>query len=197
MADPLTTNILLAIPTPGTDSGTWGTPINGDFNILDACFGSINFATLSNADVTLSTSQSQVSILNFNGSLTGSVTITLGAVIKSWMCYNQCLGLGSFVITVQGSTASGNVVCLPPGWCQVAWDGLNMNYVNLGVVGQIVGYPAAAVPQWVAAASNSPYLNCNGSSFSGSTYPLLAQIIPSLVLPNLPLSGGINMIRAA
>ena len=197
MADPLTTNILLAIPTPGTDSGTWGIPINGDFNILDACFGSITITSLSNAPVTLSTTQSQVAILNFNGTLSGSVTITLGAVIKSWMCYNQCVGLGNFVITVQGNPATGNVVCLPPGWSQIAWDSLNMSYVNLGVVGQIIGFPTAAIPNWVTGASIPPYLICNGAVFNGGTYPLLAQIIPSLILPNLPFSGGINMIRAA
>lgn len=33
-------------------------------------------------------------------------------------------------------------------------------------------------------------LTADGSSFSGATYPLLAEVYPSLVLPNLPTEDG-------
>lgn len=191
MSDPTTTNIVLAVPTRGSDVGTWDSPINGDMNILDGCAGSVTSKSLTNANVTLSTPESQVSILRFSGTLSGNVTITLGAIIKSWVVENVCTG--AFVVTVQGSPATGNVVGLPPGSCQIYWDGTNISFVNLGRIGEYWDYPSTAVPSWVTACSIPPYLHCNGGSFSAVTYPLLSGILGTTTLPDTLGRGRFNL----
>src|SRR5882724_1227588 len=114
MPDPATTNLVLAVPTRGSDSGTWDTPVNGDMIILDACAGSVTTKSLTNANITLSTTESQVSILRFTGTMTGNVTVLLGAVIKSWIVENLSVN-PSFVLAIVGSTGTGRVIMPPPG----------------------------------------------------------------------------------
>ncbi len=180
MPDPTTTNLVLAVPTRGSDVGTWDTPVNGDMNILDACAGSVTATSLSNSPVTLSTTQSQVAILRFTGVLSGSVVVTLGAVIKSWIFEN--LTTGAFTITISGG--SGNVIALPDGSCQAYWDGVNMKFINLGRVGQYWDQAVSAVPAWVTACTVPPALNCDGTTFSAVTYPQLNKVLAGNTLPS-------------
>lgn len=201
MADPTTTNIVLAVPTRGSDSGTWDTPVNGDMIILDACAGSVTTKSLSNVTVTLSTTESQVNILRFTGVLTATVLVKLGAVIKSWTCEN--LTTGSFLVQIQGSTGTGNVVALPPGACQIYWDGTNVAFINLGRIGSYFQYAGASFPPWVVGCSVQPMLSCDGSTFSSSIYPLLFAILGTTTLPDLRgrvlinLNGGTGRVTAA
>lgn len=184
MPDPTTTNIVLAVPTRGTDPGTWDTPVNGDMVILDACAGSVTTKTLSNVNVTLSTTESQVSIIRMSGTLTGNVVFTLGAVIKSWIVENSTINPG-FQIAVRGSTGTGNQIMPPPGSSQIYWDGTNMGFVNLPIpLGGYWDFAGAAVPSWVSVCTVPPFLLCDGSTYSSSTYPLLFAIISTTILPD-------------
>jgi microcystin-dependent protein len=201
MADPTTTNLVLSVPVRGSDVGVWDTPVNGDFNIIDAVAGSVTSKSLTNADVTLSLTESQVSILRFSGTLTGNVVITLGAIIKSWICENNTTG--SFTLQVRGSSIGPTFVGLPPGSCQIYWDGTSINFVNLGRVGEYWDYAGATVPLWVTASSTPPYLHCNGGTFSAVTYPQLNAILGTTTLPDsrarmrIPLDGGTNRVTSA
>lgn len=180
MSDPVTVNIGLATPVRGTDAGTWDVPINGDMTILDTCAGSVTSKSLSNSNVTLTTAEAQVAILRFSGVLSSNVTITVSAVIKSWVCENTCTG--AFVVKIAGS--AGNVVALPPGSCQVYWDGSNVSFLNLGKVGEFWDYIGSSVPAWVTNCTVPPYLLCDGSTFSAVTYPLLNSILSGTTLPD-------------
>jgi microcystin-dependent protein len=199
MPDPTTSNIVLAIPSHGSDVDTWDAPLNSNAGILDAIAGSVTSKSLTNAPVTLTTTECRVSILRFSGTLTGNVTITLAAIIKSWICENTTTG--AFTVTISGG--SGNVVALPPGSCQVYWDGTNVSFINLGRVGEYWDYAGSAVPAWVTACSIPPYLLCDASSFSSGTYPLLAAILGTTTLPDMRgrsrafLTGGTGRITTA
>ena len=74
MADPLTTNIQLAVPLRATDVGTWDVPVNGDFTIIDQCFGGVQTYALNNSNVNVTVSQAQNSVIRLTGTLTSSVS---------------------------------------------------------------------------------------------------------------------------
>ncbi len=199
---PTTTNIGLSTPPHGANVDTWDAdPINNNSGILDAVFGSVTTKSLTNADVTLSTTESQVSVLRFTGTLSGNVVITLGAVIKSWICENNTVG--AFNLQVRGSTIGPTFVGLPPGSSQIYWDGTSINFVNLGRVGEWWDYPGTAVPAWVTACSTPPYLHANGGTFSAVTYPQLNQILGGTTLPDtrgrsrFALNGGTARLTTA
>lgn len=199
---PTTTNILLSVPAHGTNVDTWDAdPINNNSAILDAIFGSVTTKSLTNAPVPLTTTESRVNILRFTGTLTGNVVITLGAVIKSWICENNTLG--AFTILMQGSPGTGNKCALPPGSCQIYWDGTNVSFINLGIIGKYEDYPSAAIPAWVTTCTVPPYLLCDGTTFSAVTYPILNMILGGTTLPDsrgrvrYALNGGTGRLIAA
>lgn len=182
MSDPTTTNIALAVPTHLSDSGAWDTPMNNNFTELDALFGSVTSKTLSSSDVVLTQTECQVAILRFSGTLSANVTITLTTTIKSWICENNTTG--SFVVKVSGG--SGNIVALPPGSCEIYWDGTNVSFINMGRVGEFFDYVSSSVPAWITNCSVPPALNCDGSSFSAVTYPRLSAVLGGgTTLPDL------------
>jgi len=66
-----------SVPTPGTESGTWGADLNANtFAVIDSNLGGIVTKTLSNAPVTLSAAESQNLILRLTGTLTSAVQVT-------------------------------------------------------------------------------------------------------------------------
>ena len=88
MSDPTTSNVLLAVPTHGSDVNTWDVPVNANSTAADGFFGGVVTVSLSNSPVTLSAPsgvvaptagpfQSQNRILKFTGTLTGNVQVTL------------------------------------------------------------------------------------------------------------------------
>lgn len=183
MADPTTANIQLSVPTRGSNVGTWDVPNNGDFTLIDAMLGAgITSKTLSSSNVTISISEAQVAILRFSGTLSANVQVTLPAIYKKWTIQNLCLGLSTYAITLTGG--SGNVIGLPPGSCEVAWDGTNCYFVNYKTLGEYWDHPVATVPPWITACTVPPALNCNGSTFSSGTYPQLAELLGTTTLPS-------------
>lgn len=178
---PTTNNIKLSTPPHGGSVNTWDAdPINNNSGILDTCFGSVTSTALSATPVTLSATDLQVSVLRFSGALAGNVAVSVAALKKTWIVENLCTGL--FVVTLTGG--SGNIIALPPGSCQVYWDGTNMSFINLGRVGEYWDYPGTSVPAWITACTVPPALACIGGTFSAVTYPLLNAILGGTTLPD-------------
>jgi microcystin-dependent protein len=194
-----TANIQLATPANGSFVGTWDQPVNANTTVIDAVAGSITTKSLTNANVTLSVTEAQVAILRFTGVLTGNCIITLPAIIKSWICEN--LTTGAFTVKISGS--SGNVVALRPGSCQVYWDGTNVQFINLGGVGDYWDASEADTPLWVSSCTVPPALKCDGSTFSSVTYPILNARLGGTTLPDFSgrtaayLNGGTGRITTA
>lgn len=148
--------------------------------IIDSAFGGVTSKSLSSSNISLSISEAQASILRFSGAISANITVTLPAIIKSWVIEN--LTTGAFTVTLTGG--SGQVLGLPPGSCQAYWDGTNAKFMNLGRVGQYWDHAVAAVPAWITACTVPPALNCDGTAFSAVTYPLLNQILGTTTLPD-------------
>lgn len=185
MADPTTTNIVLAVPTRGSDVGTWDVPLNGDMTIIDACFGSVTTVALSNVTpVALSASQAQANVLRFTGTLTANVVVTIPSIIKGWIVENLCT-VGIFGVFVQNASG-GQQIGIPPGESiDVYSDGTNMKYRNFGRIGSYLDIGAPSTPSWIVSSTIPPYLNCDGSTFSAVTYPQLAALLGTTTLPDL------------
>lgn len=180
MADPTTTNIVLAVPTRGSDVGTWDVPLNGDMTILDACFGAVTTKALTNVNIVFTTTESQANLLRFSGTLTNNIEVTIPAIIKGWSVENLCVG--NFFVRLNTGAAA---VCAPPGQIiDILSDGTSLKYRNLPPVGSYLDIASTTVPIWVSNSGVPPYLNCDGSTYSSTTYPALFAILGTTTLPD-------------
>lgn len=176
MTDPLTTNRQLAIPTRGSDSGTWDVPNNGNWAIVDTLFGGVVTKSLTNVNVNLSVADQQNALIRLTGTLTGAMSIFFTAP-GFYIIDNRCT-VGSFFILLANATTTGNKIGVPPGRkCHVYFDGTGMDYVDMPEVGSYLDLPVAAVPAWMSACTVAPWLVCDGSAQPISTYPQLAAIL--------------------
>lgn len=194
MVNPTTTNVLLQVPLHGAEVDTWDVPVNSDFTSLDGFLGgvqTINAAGLSPITLTAPAgavtpaggpSQSQNAALKFTGALTGNVPVTLP--LPGQMVVHN-LTTGPFVLSFR-AIGSGEVIAIDQGAVQRIYnDGTNVYFVDLPQVGTYLDSCEATVPAWIAACTKPPYLNCDGSAFSGATFPYLAQKLGGTTLPDL------------
>lgn len=194
MADPQTLNIGLAVPTRGSDPGTWDVPLNGDWTITDGMLAGVQaISAAGSSPITLTSptgyiptpsggpTQSQNAVLRFTGVLTGNVQITLplpGFIII------ENLTTGAFVLSFR-SVGSGEIIAVQQGSCRHIYnDGTNVRFVNLPDVGTYIDIAAATVPSWITSCTKPPYLNCDGSTFSATTYPYLNTFLGGNTLPD-------------
>lgn len=190
MADPTTANQLLAVPTRGSDPGTWDLPVNGNTTALDGLFGGMQGISVTNTPITLTApagvvtasagpTQAQNAILNFTGTLTGNVQVTLP--LPGYYIIRNGTVPGNFVLSFR-AVNSGAIIGFPPGQIQHVFnDGTNCFFANLGNVGEVETWSGlSAVPSWVAACTTPPYLLCDGTVFTISTYPIIGARYGSL-----------------
>lgn len=203
MVDPVTANIALAVPIRGSDVGTWDTPVNGDFTIIDGAFGGVTTIALTSAAVTLATSQAQNNIIRLTGTLTASVGITLPSIYKFWTIDNQIVNSPSSFAVVLASTSGANQIGCPPGTQDVFYDGTTIKYKGLGKVGEYWDYAGTTVPTWISLSTKPPYLNCTGTTFSSATYPILSNLFGGNTLPDsrnrmrIAISQGSSRVTSA
>lgn len=171
----------------GADLGTWDTPENSNWAIVDAALGGTTTIPLNNSNVLLSSPQFQSNLITFNSTLTGSVVITFPSTFTgTYVIQNLCTGTSAFTITLQTTVAGGQVIgCKPGEGFDVFNDGTNLKFYNLDHVGRYWDYAGSSVPNWVSACTVPPYLNCDGTTFSSATYPTLASILGSTTLPDI------------
>lgn len=194
MSDPQTVNVGLAIPTRGSDVGTWDVPVNSDFNAADGFFGGVQIISATNTPITLTVpagftaapsggpTQSQNAVLRFTGTLTGAVQVTLpmpGPMII------ENLTTGAFILSFR-AIGAGEVIAVDQGDIQRIYnDGTNVRFVGLPNVGTYVDDAGLALPAWIASCTKPPFLNCDGTTFNATTYPYLNAKLGGNTLPDL------------
>ena len=182
MVDPVTTNRNYAIPTRGSDVGTWDTPINNDFNLIDQNLGAVTVVPLTNANVVLNAAQYACGTIRLTGALTANVTLTFPQVSGWWTVDNQTTG--NFVVQLV-CNSSANRIGIPQSVASdVFTDGGNIAFRGLPAVGTYLDYAGAALPSWVSFCTVAPFLLCDGSAFSAATYPVLNAILGGNTLPD-------------
>lgn len=185
MTDPTTTNVLFAVPTRGSDPGTWDTPVNANTTSLDGYLGGFTTVSVSGSPVTLTAPagtatpgagpyQSQNRTLKFTGALSSNVAITL-PLPGEYTIINQTTG--SFVLTFNAASA-GNIVSTPQGSIMKVWcDGTDVWLIKNGIPGSLTFLGGvSAVPAWISACSVKPFLLCDGTVYTISTYPGLGNL---------------------
>ena len=197
MSDPITPNVGLYVQTTGSNVGTWGGVDNANYSVVDslaANVATLNIGSLS-SPYTLTTPpntgsswsgpyQSQSGIIRVAGSYSANFTIIIPR--SGYFIFdNQTTG-NSYVYSVIVSGGSGNVISLPPYTAShVFSDGTNMSFVNLPMVGTYWDIAITQVPAWIGNCTIPPWLNCDGSTFSATTYPYLDAILGGTTLPDL------------
>lgn len=185
MTDPTTPNKFLNQPTRGSDVGTWDTPLNANASILDNSLGGVVTVALTNSNITLSANQYQCVFINFTGAISANVAVTLPAVGSFYTIQNLTSNTSAFYITMLTTAAGGQVIGIPPGVpTEIMTDGVNVKFSNFGEVGTYWDYAGSSVPAWLSVCTVPPRLNCDGTSFSSATYPILATILGGTTLPD-------------
>lgn len=212
MVSTFTPNLGFEEPARNDLVGVWDTPWNSNSTLLDLVTGGITTIPLNNSNVVLSGTQFQSKTIVFNSTLTGNVTITFPSTfIKSYEIQNLCTGTSAFTILMTTPTANSLFVAAPPGEAvNITNDGAgNLRYRNFGHIGEYWDYAGSSVPNWVSTCGTNnvgfvpqPYLNCDGSTFSATFYPVLAQVLGTTTLPDsrgrsrTTLNGGTGRITA-
>ncbi len=191
MADPTTSNILLAIPTRGSDVGVWDTPVNGDFTALDGILGGNATISLSVATTLLLSvpatgtvsavagpNQSQNAVIKFTGTLAGNAVVQL-TLPRTYIFDNQCTVATSY-IQIAPASGTGTKIGLPPGQkTRVAYDGTNVDYVGMPLVGSFLDICVSTTPVWMTACTTLPWLLADGTTYSTSIYSALGNMLGS------------------
>ncbi len=180
-----TTNKVLEQVARGADVGTWDTPTNANWGVVDNSFGGVSPIALVATDVTLSPAQYQCVFLTLTGALAANVAIIFPAVGSFYTVQNLTTNTSAFQVTLRTTVAGAQAIGAPWGEpVDIFTDGSNTKYRNLGRVGEYWDYAGSSVPAWVGACTVPPYLNCDGTTFSSATYPVLSVILGSSILPD-------------
>lgn len=133
-------NLNLLLQATGEDAGTWGQNLNnGVFTILDNALGNTLSLPLTNANVTLTTTQSQNNFIDLTGTLTGNVQIIFPQIGRTYFVRNSTTG--AFTVTLKTSAVGGATYQLQQGQARfvtlngtdviVAFDGGNGAVINI------------------------------------------------------------------
>lgn len=112
-----TVNLDLTWPSNGGDVGTWDTPVNANWQALDAKVGgntAINVTSVSGT-VNLSQAQCNANTFTFTGTLGAAVTYAIPSGIGgTWSMFNN--STGAHTITIKSLTGAGTTVVLAQGF---------------------------------------------------------------------------------
>lgn len=174
MSDPTTTNRSLYVPTRGSNVGTWDTPINANFTAIDTLFGGVTSIAVSSSNVTLSTSQCQNAVIRLTGTLSANIDVIFPTAAAIYTVENLTTG----AYYVRCKMASGNAIGVPQGVpTQVFTDGTDTKFWNPPMPGTYWDYAGGAVPAWITACTVQPWVSCDGSAISRTTYAYLYSIL--------------------
>jgi microcystin-dependent protein len=196
MTEPLTVNKNYTAANTGDLSGAWGTAaLNANFVSLDGMLG--GFATISLSSATTRSlgttvgggsvtpgagpSESANSLIKFTGTLTGNAVIQF-TYPGFYIIDNRCT-VGSFYVQLAPVSGGGKAIGAPPGEkCHVFFDGTDLDYVDLGRVGEALDlHGVSAIPAWMGSAccSTMPYLIKDGSTYNIASYTALGNMLGS------------------
>ena len=172
---PTTANKSYSTPAYNTAIGTWGTSdMNGNFTAIDYNLGGVTTVTLSNANVTLNSTQAQNLTVFLTGTLSASVTVSTPCVGFFWIVNNTT---GAYTVNIQanfGSGAVGSAVPVTQGsrilFVSDTTNGLQLGASSFASGTTTVFYQASAPSGWTQSASLNDYALRIVSGTGGSSH---------------------------
>ena len=155
---PVTTYKGYSVPTPGTESGTWGTDLNANtFAVIDLNLGGTAYISVSNVNVSVTAAQAQNGILRIGGVLTANLIVSI-PFPGIYAVRNETAG--NFYVFVAGPV--GTMKLLPQNTSTVV-------HIDAGIGAFLGGQRVSTVGMISAFAGvNAPggWLICDGSTQS-------------------------------
>jgi len=148
----------------GLHTNNWGDETNGNLTILENAIKGTSSIVVSGS-ASLTQQQCAAAILEFSGTLTGDVTLTVPATSNQWTVINNTTG--AFVLNMQ--VAGGNSIEIAQGSTALVATPSGSSIVSLvssndGVpLGTVIEYPSLTPP-------NENYMLATGAAISRTTY---------------------------
>lgn len=180
-----TTNRGYETPATGSFPGTWADNVtNPNFDAIDQNLGGVSSIGTTGGTTVLNAAQYANGTIIVSGTLASNATIVFPAVQGWWSVLNSTISANfSVIVSSVGATES---IAVPPGQVMdIQVNGTVVQFRNLPPVGTYLDYAVSSVPGWITSCTKPPYLNCDGSSFSAVTYPVLNLVLGGTTLPDL------------
>jgi hypothetical protein len=127
MASSFTTNKYIEKPASGGYVDAWASPVNADWDVIDAAFGavtSLNVVSVSGT-VTLTAAQYRPPMVVISGLLTANVNYQIPAGVGGqWVVYNNTTGL--FTVTISSAGGGSTVLPYRDSRTNILCDGTNV-----------------------------------------------------------------------
>jgi hypothetical protein len=181
LPDPVTPNRNIPIQTHGSNVNTWDGPLNSGLSIVDSSLGAVLNISTTGGITGLNATQLQNGTISVTGALSSAATLAFPLVMGWWRIEN--LTTGNFPLVV--GTSGAEVIAIPPGGLyDVQINGGTARFCNLPPVGSYLDLASSSIPVWIQYCTKAPYLLCDGSAFSGATFPQLAVFLGGTTLPD-------------
>jgi len=133
-----TSNKQLTLPAYNQTSPTWDIPLNANFSTIDAAFGNTTSIALTNANVTLTSTQCQNMRILLTGQLSANITLTFPAEGGQWVVSNFTTNdiNGPYTVTAASAGSGTSSVGIPQGFNVIVYSDTNgIYYSNDGIGG--------------------------------------------------------------
>lgn len=176
----------LILPTVGSDVSTWGGYLNNNFAYITQMFGTVLSVALSDGVTTnLSQSQTQNGTIQLTGTLTVQTIVTFPNVSGFWNIDNRTVGGYVMITTATGTNAT---IGIPQGktsqiYVDITSSTPGVKFLNPADPGTYWDYASGTAPSWLAGCTSNgttaqlPWITCDGSAVSRTTYLYLYQAI--------------------
>ena len=175
----------LILPTVGSDVSTWGGYLNNNFAYITQMFGTVLSISVVSG-YALSTTETQNGTIQFTGTLTGNVDVTFPNVSGVWNIENRTVG--NFYVRLKTATGTNATIGIPQGktsqiFVDITSSSPGVKFINPADPGTYWDYASGTTPVWFSGCTSDgtvaqlPWVTCDGSAVSRTTYPYLYQAI--------------------
>jgi microcystin-dependent protein len=175
----------LILPTVGSDTSTWGGYLNNNFAYITQMFGTVLSISVVSG-YALSTTETQNGTIQFTGTLTGNVDVTFPNVSGVWNIENRTVG--NFYVRLKTATGTNATIGIPQGktsqiFVDITSSSPGVKFINPADPGTYWDYASGTTPVWFSGCTSDgtvaqlPWVTCDGSAVSRTTYPYLYQAI--------------------
>jgi len=177
----------LILPTVGSDVSTWGGYLNNNFAYITQMFGTVLSVPLTSGVTTnLSQSQTQNGTIQLTGELSAQTIVTFPNVSGYWNIDNRTTGVGYVMLST--ATGTNATIGIPQGktsqiYVDITSSTPGIKFLNPADPGTYWDYASGTAPSWLMGCTSNgttallPWITCDGSAVSRTTYPYLYQAI--------------------